>query len=90
MWHKWRRCFEEAAATVEMPELEKKAFKARFPNIKRLTAHDKDPGPEFWDSFPSNLSEGISPEFNPAALRTLARKLGTRNMDRDMETRGKG
>ena len=82
MWHKWRRCFEEAAATVEMPELEKKAFKARFPNIKRLTAYDKDPGPEFWDSFPSNLSEEISPDFNPAALRTLARKLGTRNMDR--------
>ena len=82
MWHKWRKCFEEAAAVGGLPEPGRKQFKPRFPQLERCSSYEKDPGEKFWSKFPCNLSEAVKPEFNHAALRELAAKLGSKDPDR--------
>ena len=62
--------------------LEKKSFKPRFPQIKRLESYEGDPGQEFWSNFPSNLSEEVKAEFSHSRLRELAAELGSKNMNR--------
>ena len=35
-WHLWRGCFEEAAKAGEVPEVKRKVFKPKFPELPVL------------------------------------------------------
>ena len=82
VWNRWRSCFEQAANMEELPVLEKKKFKPRFPEIPVLESYKEEAGQRFWDKFPCNMDQSVKPMFSYRELGRMADENEGVNMDR--------